>query len=90
VVAPRQAEALDPGWEVVVWNDPVNTMNYVVHVFMKVLRFDKRRATRHMMEVHEKGSSVVAQEDREKAELIQQQILLHGLHCTLRHAGASS
>ncbi|MDX6765785.1 MAG: ATP-dependent Clp protease adaptor ClpS [Candidatus Methylacidiphilales bacterium] len=87
VVSPRSRDHTDPGWEVMVWNDPVNTMSYVVYVFMKVLRFDRARATRHMLEVHEKGQSCVALEAREKAELYHQQILHHGLRCTLRPAG---
>lgn len=81
---PRERTAVDPGWEVIVWNDPVNTMTYVVYVFMKVLRFDAGRAQRHMLEVHREGRSCVAREGREKAEFLQQQILLHGLQCTLQ------
>lgn len=84
--APATRVRPDPGWEVVVWNDPVNTMSYVVYVFMKVLRFDQERARRHMMEVHTQGSSCVAREPRERAEFYHQEILLHGLHCTLRRA----
>lgn len=86
VVSTRTGQQTDPGWEVIVWNDPVNTMGYVVYVFMKVLRFDRARATRHMLEVHEKGRSCVALESREKAELYHQQILRHGLRCTLQRA----
>lgn len=88
VEAPKERQktdsATDPGWEVIVWNDPVNTMSYVVYVFMKVLRFDKSRARRHMLEVHYQGRSCVARENREKAEFLQQQILIHGLQCTLQ------
>jgi len=83
VVSTQTGKQTDPGWEVIVWNDPVNTMSYVVYVFMKVLRFDRDRATRHMLEVHERGRSCVALENREKAELYHQQILRHGLRCTL-------
>lgn len=86
-VCPRGRSAVDPGWEVIVWNDPVNTMSYVVYVFMKVLRFEKARARRHMLEVHHQGRSCVAREGREKAEFLQQQILLHGLQCTLQRGG---
>jgi len=60
--------ALDPGWRVVVLNDPVNLMSYVVLVFKKVLGFDESRARRHMLEVHERGRSVVWSGVREKAE----------------------
>jgi ATP-dependent Clp protease adaptor protein ClpS len=55
-------------WKVVVLNDPVNLMSYVVMVFKKVLGFDETKARRHMLEVHEQGRSVVWTGLREKAE----------------------
>jgi ATP-dependent Clp protease adaptor protein ClpS len=38
-------------WHVIVLNDPVNLMSYVVMVFRKVLGFDETKARKHMMEV---------------------------------------
>lgn len=61
--------ALEGQWKVVVLNDPVNLMSYVVLVFKKVLGFDENRARRHMLEVHEQGRSVVWSGLREQAEL---------------------
>jgi ATP-dependent Clp protease adaptor protein ClpS len=55
-------------WHVVVLNDPVNLMSYVVLIFKKVLGFDEPTARRHMLEVHEQGRSVVWTGVREKAE----------------------
>ena len=55
-------------WRVVVLNDPVNLMSYVVLVFKKVFGFDEITARRHMLEVHEQGRSVVWSGVREKAE----------------------
>ena len=55
-------------WRVVVLNDPVNLMSYVVMVFKKVFGFDESRARRHMLEVHELGRSVVWSGVREQAE----------------------
>jgi ATP-dependent Clp protease adaptor protein ClpS len=60
-----QAETV---WRVVVLNDPVNLMSYVVLVFKKVFGFDEASARRHMLEVHERGRSVVWSGSREKAE----------------------
>jgi ATP-dependent Clp protease adaptor protein ClpS len=79
-------EAFEKNWHVVVWNDPVNLMSYVVFVFMRVLAFTKEKATKHMLEVHQLGKSVVATETREKAELYHQQIQAHGLIVTLEQA----
>ena len=68
----RPATATDtrlaPTWRVVVLNDPVNLMSYVVLVFRRVLGFDEPRACRHMLEVHEQGRSVVWTGVREQAE----------------------
>jgi ATP-dependent Clp protease adaptor protein ClpS len=59
---------LEGGWRVVVLNDPVNLMSYVVLVFKKVFGFDEPTARKHMLEVHEQGRSVVWMGLRERAE----------------------
>lgn len=64
------ATALEDRWRVVVLNDPVNLMSYVVLVFKKVLGFDETTARRHMLEVHEQGRSIVWSGLREPAEHI--------------------
>src|SRR3954463_3007436 len=61
-------EQLGDQWLVVVLDDPVNLMSYVVMVFKKVFGFDEMTARKHMLEVHEQGRSVVWAGDREKAE----------------------
>lgn len=82
----RIEEAFEKQWNVIVWNDPVNLMSYVVFVFMRVLAFTREKATRHMREVHHQGKSIVATETRERAELYQQQIQSHGLIVTIESA----
>jgi len=79
-------EAFERNWNVIVWNDPVNLMSYVVFVFMRVLGFTKEKATKHMLEVHQKGKSLVASDTREKAELYYQQIQAHGLMVTIEQS----
>ena len=46
-------------WKVIVLNDPVNLMNYVVMVFRKIFGYDETKATKHMMEVHQLGKSIL-------------------------------
>lgn len=67
-LSPDSTLQLEGGWRVVVLNDPVNLMSYVVLVFKKVFGFDEPTARKHMMEVHEDGRSVVWVGLREKAE----------------------
>jgi ATP-dependent Clp protease adaptor protein ClpS len=76
-------EAFEKSWNVIVWNDPVNLLTYVVFVFMRVLGFNKEKATKHMLQVHQQGKSIVATETREKAEFYHQQLQAHGLTVTL-------
>lgn len=70
-------------WRVVVLNDPVNLMSYVVMVFRKVLGFDEATAKRHMLEVHEQGRSIVWSGAREKAEAYAHTLQLWHLTVTM-------
>ena len=45
----------DRPWIVIVWNDPVNLMSYVVYVFQKLFGYSKSKATKLMRQVHEEG-----------------------------------
>ncbi len=74
------------GWSVVVWNDPVNLMDYVVYVFKVVLKMNEKDASRHMWEVHQKGKSLVARETREKSEMIVHRLRGFGLNATMEQA----
>ncbi len=67
---PKQAPtpALADAWRVLLLNDPVNRMSYVVMVLRRVFGFDEEEARRHMLEVHENGRSVVWAGTREQAE----------------------
>jgi ATP-dependent Clp protease adaptor protein ClpS len=72
----KSKEALDLPWNVVVHNDPVNLMSYVTMVFQKVFGYPREKAELHMLEVHQKGRSILWSGVRERAELFVQQ--LHG------------
>ena len=78
--------ALDVPWNVVVHNDPVNLMTYVTMVFRRVFGFSKEKAEQHMMEVHQKGRSVVWSGGRERAELYVQQLHSYLLLATMERA----
>jgi len=82
-VEDKLKEAFARGWSVIVWNDPVNLMDYVVYVFKTVLKMNEKDASRHMWEVHQNGKSLVARETREKSELIVHRLRSFGLNATL-------
>lgn len=75
---------LESLWNVVVWDDPVNLMSYVVYVLQKVFGYPKGLSEKLMMEVHTQGKSLVASEAREQAELHVQQLHQYGLRATLQ------
>ena len=58
---------LAPQWHVVVLNDPVNLMSYVVMIFKKVFGWSEAKARVHMLEVHERGRSLLWTGAREPA-----------------------
>ncbi|MBM3845053.1 MAG: ATP-dependent Clp protease adapter ClpS [Verrucomicrobia bacterium] len=79
----KTKEGLAPVYRVIVWNDPVNLMQYVTHVFQKVFGWDRQKAETHMLEVHHRGKSVVAREGQEKAEHYVHQLQSYSLHATM-------
>jgi len=79
----REAEELDVPWQVIVHNDPVNLMTYVTMVFQRVFGYPREKAERHMLEVHQKGRSILWSGVRERAEFYVQQLHGHLLLATL-------
>jgi ATP-dependent Clp protease adaptor protein ClpS len=79
-------ESLDIPWKVVVHNDPINLMDYVTKVFMKIFGFTREKAERHMMEVHKAGRSIVWTGAREKAELFVEQLHEYLLIATMEQS----
>jgi len=74
----------DTPWVVIVWNDPINLMQYVTFVFQKLFGYSKEKATKLMLDVHHKGRAVVSEGPREKAELDVFRLHEHGLWATMQ------
>jgi ATP-dependent Clp protease adaptor protein ClpS len=77
---------LDPGYVVICWNDPVNFMDYVTHVFQVVFGWPRKKAEFHMLQVHEQGQSVLTRASLEQAEHYVHQLQKYSLHATLEPA----
>ena len=73
----------EPGYLVVCWNDPVNLMVYVTHVFQVVFGWQRKKAEYHMLQVHHQGKSVLTRESLERAEAYVHQLQKYSLHATL-------
>ena len=74
----------DRPWVCVVWDDPVNLMSYVTHVFILLFGFSKEKATELMMKVHVEGKAIVNSGTREEMELDVQRLHEYGLWATLQ------
>ena len=79
----RPKDSLEPGYLVICWNDPVNLMVYVTHVFQVVFGWPKPKAERHMLQVHHQGKSVLTRESLEKAEHYVHQLQRYHLHASM-------
>lgn len=74
----------DVPWVVIVWNDPINLMSYVVWVFQKLFGYSREKATKLMLDVHHKGKAVVSHGTREKCEHDVARLHAHGLWATMQ------
>jgi ATP-dependent Clp protease adaptor protein ClpS len=77
-------EDLDRPWVVLVWNDPINLMEYVQFVFQKLFGYSKEKARQLMLDVHLRGKAVVSNGTRESAELDVFRLHEHGLWATMQ------
>lgn len=82
------AAAFDVPWRVIVWNDPVNLMSYVVYVFRSYFGFSSDEAERLMLQVHNDGRAVVAHGNREAMEMHVLALHEFGLWATIDRDGA--
>ena len=76
----------DKAWLVIVWNDPINLMNYVTYVLQKVFGYAEAKAHKLMLQVHEEGKAVVSSGPRDKAEIDVTKLQNYGLWATLQRS----
>jgi ATP-dependent Clp protease adaptor protein ClpS len=82
------AESTARPWQTVVWDDPVNLMSYVAHVFREYFGLARDAAELLMLTVHHEGHAVVAEGAREQMELHARAMHDYGLWATVRQAPA--
>jgi ATP-dependent Clp protease adaptor protein ClpS len=74
----------DKPWVTIVWDDPVNLMDYVTYVFQKLFGYSKKKAERLMLQVHNEGRAAVSSGSREQMENDVQRLHGFGLWATLQ------
>ena len=75
---------VDRPWITIVWNDPVNLMSYVTHVFMEYFGYPREKAEKLMLDVHQEGRAVVSNGSREEMERDVTAMHTYGLWATLQ------
>jgi ATP-dependent Clp protease adaptor protein ClpS len=74
----------DRPWVTIVWDDPINLMSYVTYVFQKLFGYSKEKATKLMLDVHQKGRAVVSSGPKEAMEFDVARLHAAGLWATLQ------
>ena len=72
-----------PPYKVLLHNDDVNEMGYVVAVIRKLTGMEFEAAWQKMMEAHETGVALLLVTHKERAELYQEQFASCGLTVTI-------
>lgn len=55
-------------WVTIVWDDPINLMDYVTHVFCEYFGYPVAKAQSLMLRVHREGKAVVSMGNKEAME----------------------
>jgi ATP-dependent Clp protease adaptor protein ClpS len=79
----RPAESALVNWVTIVWDDPVNLMSYVTHVFTTYFGFSAEKANELMLQVHNLGKAVVSAGTREQMEIDVDAMHGYGLWATM-------
>jgi ATP-dependent Clp protease adaptor protein ClpS len=76
-----------PPWKVLLHNDDVNDMEYVIDTIVMLTPLDGQEAMIRMLEAHKTGVALLLSIHRERAELYAQQFTSRRLSVTIEPAG---
>jgi ATP-dependent Clp protease adaptor protein ClpS len=80
--APPKVDRLPP-WRVLLHNDDVNELGYVVETIIQLVRLNPRQAILQTIEAHTKGIALLMTTHREHAELLCEQFASKRLTVTV-------
>jgi ATP-dependent Clp protease adaptor protein ClpS len=80
----RLSQEIDSPWVVIVWNAPVNLMNYVSFVLQKLFGYSKEKATELMLQIHNEGKAAVSSGSKSEAERDVNRLHAYGLWATMQ------
>lgn len=84
-VSPPRARRLPP-WQVLLHNDDVNEVSYVVGTIVELTPLPRTDATMRMLEAHQTGVALLLETHREHAELLEEQFASKRLTVTIEPA----
>ena len=76
-----------PMWRVLLHNDKVNEMVYVVETIVALTHLHRNDAVQRMFEAHHKGLALLATTHQEHAELLEEQFRSKRLRVTIEPEG---
>ncbi len=79
----ESATRMEDVYQVILYNDEVNTMPYVVHALMEVFGHNEALATKIMLEAHHRGRAVAEVEAETEARKHRDQLQARGLIATV-------
>lgn len=83
--SPPEARTLPP-YKVILHNDDVNDVNYVIRTVMELTHLGKGEAQKRTLEAHLHGLSLLLVTHKERAELYLEQFASKGLTVTIEPA----
>lgn len=70
----RDQTKLAPQWKVILLNDEITTVEFVVELLVTLFRKERGEAVRLTMEIHHTGSALITVTTLERAELYVEQV----------------
>lgn len=83
LVAPIDEVDLEVPYNLLLWDDPVSTMDYVVYAIGKVLEYSLEKCNELMMYAHMNGKVVAWTGEREQAQAYAVALHGYGLQATI-------
>jgi ATP-dependent Clp protease adaptor protein ClpS len=85
-VLERTEERSDHGWNVILWNDPINLVPYVIATLIRILEIGPEDATELTQKVHVEGKAAAFNGTQAEAEAKMAQLQAATLWATLERA----
>jgi len=82
-------EILTPSFNLIVWNDEVNTFDWVIETLIKICGHSEEQAEQCAYIIHFHGKYAVKQGDYEKLKPMREAIIDRGINATIEEMVAS-